>query len=332
MRIRLITGATMPDALAAVRDQVGEDAVILGTRETDEGFEVTAALDNMPVPEDTADKPAPFVIRDTAEAVDDSVAEPELSPEAEELISAVTYHGVPTDLADRLCRVAAGVDAPSLVVSLAAGMEDAFAFSPLKIPAGRPLALVGAPGAGKTVTAAKLAARATLNGRTLRIATTDCLRPGSDARIAALAALLGQQAIMLAPGDQVDSTEPTLIDTEGVNPFDIDGMLELKQRLDDLGADPVLVMAAGGDPYESEDIAFAFRSIGVSRMVATRLDTARRLGGVMMAAHTGLSIAGVSASPVIADGLHRLNPVTLARMVLHDPDAMFEFQEDRKTA
>lgn len=328
MRIKVITGPNMPEALARLRDQLGDDAVILATQETADGIEITAALEPAADPAEPAGEARFNPVQDS----DWSSDEGRLTPEAEELISAVTYHGVPTDLAERLCRVAAQVDAPSVTVSLAAGIEETFAFTPLKIPVDRPLALVGVPGTGKTVTAAKMAARAALNGRTLRMATTDCHRPGADARITALAGLLDQQVKMLQPGDQLDDGVPTLIDTEGVNPFNPDEMAALKDELAALGADPVLVMAAGGDPYESEDIAYAFRSIGVKRLVATRLDTARRLGGVLTAADAGLALAGVGASPVIADGLHRLNPVILARMILHDPDAAFEFQDDRKTA
>jgi flagellar biosynthesis protein FlhF len=48
-------------------------------------------------------------------------------------------------------------------------------------------------------------------------------------------------------------------------------------------------------------------------MVATRLDLARRIGGVLAAAHAGLAIAEGGVGPGAADGLVPLTPELLAR-------------------
>ena len=45
MKIIRHTARDMRQALRAVREQLGEDAVILSSRRTDEGVEVTAAVD-----------------------------------------------------------------------------------------------------------------------------------------------------------------------------------------------------------------------------------------------------------------------------------------------
>ena len=43
MRLRTIRAARMSDAMAILRTELGEDAVILGTRRVSGGVEVTAA-------------------------------------------------------------------------------------------------------------------------------------------------------------------------------------------------------------------------------------------------------------------------------------------------
>ena len=86
------------------------------------------------------------------------------------------------------------------------------------------------------------------------------------------------------------------------------------------GAEPVLVFAAGGDVAEAAEIATCFGALGVRRMVATRLDIARRLGAAIAAAEAGpFAFSDVSFSPQVARGMKPLTPQALARLVLRDP-------------
>ena len=93
-----------------------------------------------------------------------------------------------------------------------------------------------------------------------------------------------------------------------------------------------LLLAYTNDYLSHEDMAAAFASLGTRRMIATRLDTARRIGGLLAAAGQGLAFGGAGASPVIADGLHELNPAALARLILNDPDADSGLNPNRKIA
>lgn len=316
MHIRSFTAPSMSDALRQIRAALGVDAVILGSRDVAEGIEVTAAID--------APEPEPLELSPAA-----GFAAEELPLEAERLVRAVAFHGAPVELNERICRVAAEIDDPSLKLSLAAGIEDVFSFRPLSGAPHHCIALVGPPGAGKTVVAAKLAVEAALAGRSLKIATTDIERPGGEMRLMELAQLLDNRPLRLAPGRRLDWSGPRLIDTEGVNPFDRHELERLAETVAVNDAEPVLVLPAGGDPYEYEDIAHAFSRIGVRRVVATRLDTARRIGGLLAAAGTGLAFAEAGASPVIADGLYPLTPLALAQVILHDPDGAVDLEEDR---
>ena len=56
-------------------------------------------------------------------------------------------------------------------------------------------------------------------------------------------------------------------------------------------------------------------------MIATQLDGSRRLGAILAAAQGGkLAFSVVSISASIAQGLTPLNPMSLARVLLRDPE------------
>ena len=79
------------------------------------------------------------------------------------------------------------------------------------------------------------------------------------------------------------------------------------------GAAVVCVLPAGLDAQESADPARAFAVLGARHLLPTRLDAARRLGGVVAAAAAGLPLAEAGTGPGVADGLHPLSPEWLAR-------------------
>src|SRR5215217_6490669 len=132
MRIRVFTAPRMADAMAMVRAELGADAVILGSRRTSGGVEVTAALE--------APEPA------SAPAAVAAFAPTTVSPP-----SILARHGVPPKLAARL------EGGP-----LSAGLAQHLEFRLLPDAVQRPLLLAGPCGAGKSLTCAKLAARAVL--------------------------------------------------------------------------------------------------------------------------------------------------------------------------
>lgn len=128
MRLRVFHGRNASLALTAVREALGEDAVVLSTRRVGGGVEVTAALD---------------------------LAEPELiEPEPEPPPPELARHNLSPGLGNAF-------PGPDLAAALGARL----AFAPL--PQDRPIMLVGPPGAGKTLTCAKLAARAKMAGQAL---------------------------------------------------------------------------------------------------------------------------------------------------------------------
>jgi flagellar biosynthesis protein FlhF len=231
---------------------------------------------------------------------------------------------VPAELADRLSRLGARFSAGDAVMALAGALDEAFTFAPLAdLPLARPLMLVGPPGAGKTIAAAKLMMRARRAERPFAAVTTDTRRAGGVEQLQAFTAILGAE---LTAGDESEALAAAVeaagdrelyIDTAGANPYEAEELETLRAQVRATRAEPVLVLPAGNDPLEAADIARAFASVGARRMIATRLDMSRRFGSLLAAAAAGqLAFAGVGISPFVADGIAALNPLSLARLLL----------------
>jgi flagellar biosynthesis protein FlhF len=116
---------------------------------------------------------------------------------------------------------------------------------------------------------------------------------------------------------KADADGLILVDTLGTNPLKAADLALLRELAEAASADIVLVMAAGGDPVESAELAAGYAEAGATRLVATKIDVARRYGGILAAAEAGrLAFAGLGSSPEIASGLGTLRADQLCRLIL----------------
>ena len=314
MRLKTYSSATMAEAMDLVRQQMGESAIIVSTQKggEDGGVRVTAAMKSAPPNENDLE----FVGNSTF-----------LGP-IETLRQALLYHSTPKLLSESLLESVATIRTDDPIMAAAGALDARFSYSPLpESTGGKPIMLVGAPGAGKTVTVAKLAARAILAKKSVDMISTDTQRAGGIERLAAFAHILG---INLKTADTPKAVKRAVetcgagtlpyIDTAGTNPFSDAEMDNLSSLIGAAKAEPVLVLAADGDAMESADIAACFAALGATRMLITRLDITRRLGSVIAAADAGgLEFCDISITPHIADGLSPINSVSLARLIVpHD--------------
>ncbi|MGG5808897.1 GTP-binding protein [Falsiroseomonas sp. CW058] len=286
MRLRTIQAPRMADAMARLRAELGEDAVILSTRRTGDGVEVTAAQE----PDDE-----PLVI-----APGDATPARAIPP-------ALLRHNLPPALAARL----GGVPLP-------AALAAAFRFEPLPAEA-RPLLLAGPPGAGKTLTAAKLATRFVLSGRAPLLVTADGRRAGATEQLAAFARVLGLPLAVAASPSALakalarrEAGQPAIVDLPGCDPFRPAETRALVAFRDAAGGAPVLVLPAGLDAEEAAETARAFHLLGCRHLLPTRLDAARRLGGVLAAADAGLAFTEAGIGPDAAGDLVAMDAAWLA--------------------
>ena len=303
MRIRVFTAPRMAEAMAMVRSELGADAVILGSRRTSGGVEVTAALE---APEPAVIPPVSFPPVAAAPAL--AAAPAALSASA----GVLARHGVPPQLAAQI-----EGDGP-----LSASLAQRLAFGLLPDAVQRPLLLAGPCGAGKSLTCAKLAARAVLRGGGVPplVVTADGQRAGATEQLAAFARVLGAPLVSAPDPASVAAAvarrgerQPVLIDTAGCDPFDPGQAASLLALARASGAAIVAVLPAGLDAQESADLARAFAVLGARHLLPTRLDAARRLGGVVAAAAAGLALTEAGTGPGVADGLTPLSPEWLAR-------------------
>jgi flagellar biosynthesis protein FlhF len=234
-------------------------------------------------------------------------------------------HGLGPELIEKILAAALPFDAEEPLVALSSALATLYAFKPVggeDTP--RVVLLVGPPGAGKTVTAAKLAARTILGGGRVRLVNADTARAGAVDQLAAFAKILAvplhhaaSPQELRALAQKAEPAELLLIDTAGTNPYDAGERRELRALIDAAVAEPLLVVPAGGDAVDTMEHARIFREEGCTRLVVTRLDMTRRLGSIVAAAdalHLGFAEAGLSSA--IADGLSPFNPVLLARLLL----------------
>ena len=287
MRLKLYHAPGMTEAMARVRAELGPDAVILGTRRVAGGVEVTAGLDS-------ADGALPAV----------------LVPHRSEPLRLLAWHGVPASLASRLGNN-----------GLEAGLAELFRFQALKLaPGDAPLLLAGPPGAGKTLTVARLATRLVMAGESPLIITADGRRAGATEQLAAFTRLLGLTLVVASHPVTLaralarrKAGAPVLIDAPGTDPFDPAQRDEITSLATAAGAVTALVQPAGIDPNEAADSAAAFAEGGATALVTTRLDLSRRLGGVLASARAGdLALVEAGIGPGAADGLVPMTPGLLA--------------------
>lgn len=312
MRLKSYSAATMSEAMAMVRAELGDDAIIVSTQRASggQGVRITAALE-----EPTTDQ-----------EITEALGGAPMSPVNEAIRDCLVYHGVPPRLCERLLAAARGLDTGDATMATAGALDELFAFAPLparKSPT--PVMLVGPPGSGKTITVAKLAARARLAGRSVTVITADSVRAGAMEQLSAFTSILGVELKKARGASSLEAmvaeattiSDLVYIDTPGLNPFSGEDIGFLNTLTHAVEVEPVLVMAAGGDPMEATEVAEIFAQAGATRLLATRLDMTRRLGAVLAAADAGqFMFCDVSINPHVANGLCSITPVTMARLLV----------------
>jgi flagellar biosynthesis protein FlhF len=338
MRLKTYRAGSVVQAMALVRAELGADALILSTRRNNGMVEIAACLDAEDEDEDH-DLPAALVPAahprrtpppDGHAAAARTVGPPPLTPPpgAQWLpqprpngplpapAGALAWHGIPAALAEQL-------DGQDLAEALATLLR----FDLLPTGTDAPLLVIGPPGAGKTLTIARLATRLVLSGQMPLVISADGRRAGAAEELAAYTRLLGIELIVANKAASITralqwrkENTPVLIDSPGVNPFDASQIQTVCGLAAAVGAMPVLILAAGQDAQEAAEHAEIFAASDIHHMVPTRLDLARRLGAIVAAAHAGsLILSEAGTGPGATEGLTPLTPAILAARLSQMP-------------
>ncbi|MFZ9415269.1 MAG: hypothetical protein ACO3CS_10450 [Alphaproteobacteria bacterium] len=305
MQTRIFTGPDRDAAVARLRAELGEDAIILDIDAPPGGPARVVAAPGAPRPADA------------------SAAEPGRAQVARSaLATLLARHNVPAGLAARMLRSEFAGDrlATSLPAALAANLE--FARLPVGAAASRIL-VAGPAGAGKTATCAKLAARILLAGGQPCLASTDDWRVGGAEQLRRYAEALGcafEEATkpqdLVALASRLPAGTALVVDTPGIDPAHAAEIDALAGWSAALRVAPILVLPAGLDADEAADTALGFAALGATTLVASRVDAARCLGGILSAADAASrALAAAGNSPRLADGRVDLAAQALADMM-----------------
>lgn len=295
------------DAMAAVKEALGPDAVIVGSQQGGElglDVEVTAAHAN-------------YVPREKTEVGNEAM-----------LSSRLCRRGVPESVARDLIRrlrveagrVPASLDGVRPSLSVVLGQEMLFA-GPITA-ASRVVALIGPTGVGKTTTVAKLAAKAALvERRKVGLISIDNYRIGGAEQLQRYADLIGVPMEAASPCSirtslqRMSDCDLILIDTAGRAPGDVAAMRELATTFAEAD-EPIethLCLAASTQDAQLRAIIERHSLVSPRRLITTKADEAVYHGGIV-AAHslTGLPFSYFTTGQRVPEDIEVASATRLA--------------------
>lgn len=303
---RIYTAPTLEGALARVKLELGQDAVIVSTRRVG-GPPHEAEIEVRAAPAATSAAP-------------DAPAGTGL---VHRLLARNGLDDVMARLLDASAPVAKSLGEVRAAVARAVGVHVRFA-RPTDPSTRRVVAFVGPTGVGKTTTLAKIAAELALVGsRRVGIVTTDNYRVGAAAQIEQLADLIGVPLLVArdAPSfaralERLGNADAVLVDTAGRSPRDHAALAELATWLHAPGVEPVstcLCLAATSRSPELDELIRRHAVLRPTHLIATKLDEAVTHDGILSACiASGLPLAWLTTGQRVPEDLTPASGDTLA--------------------
>jgi len=354
MQLRTFIADDMRDALARVRAEMGEDAVIVSSQKAKGGgvmvraaVEATAAQSALEtavaaeVEQSEAETPQGNIEAGNFETGDFEaryrqglIRRLREAPAAAnraarsfnraELLTLLRGHRAPDALAHALAEGAEHAGLSDMTLALASALDKRMKTQPIELTRSAALLLTGPHGAGKTAVAAKLAAHARMAGRSVKLIAGDAQGAGAVARLQTFAEHLdtpftvaeNAEALAAAVAEAAKANELAIIDTAGFDPRNGKARSAFAALAKIETVEAVGVVSATGDAEETSEIAAALTSLGARRLIVTGLDLVRRLGTLAAAAGEAVALAHVTRSPFVAGGLESLTPLSLARALI----------------
>ncbi len=332
MQLKRFRRKTLQEALRAVREELGPDALVLSTRDVMAlgvrgwiGYrqvEVTAAAERSGVSEIRHPRTGADV------EWDDDRRATGLSPDASRATAEIAARLRATGLdAETAAAVAEahpadrrrGATAQSLSRTLADQMASLAAndstYAAVEV-------FVGPPGVGKTTTIAKIAAQErSRHGKRLSLVAADAFRVGAIEQLRLYADILGTPFSTARTPNELEAAldagrRPLLLDTAGRSPADDVARDMFRILADRPGVRTHLVLAANTSRDLARRVFDRFEDAAPSRVVITKLDEAESLAGLVpVLRERSLPISYVGTGQNVPGDLERATPDVLASWV-----------------
>ncbi|MDH4063679.1 MAG: hypothetical protein OEW19_04710 [Acidobacteriota bacterium] len=323
MQVKKYRQPTVRDALRAIREDLGPDALVLSTEMVTAGgwrgwvgmrdVQVTAGLA-------AASTPGRAAVAEGRSA-DTSV------PMRGGLVARLLASGIDRAMAERVAASATGAECrgasiPELRTLLAAQLGELAVGDE---PYARVEVFIGPPGVGKTTTIAKIAAQERARrGRTLGLVGADAFRAGAVEQLRTYASIIGAPFRVARTIEELDQAldkgrHSLLVDTAGRSPKD-GGLRELRRLLGTRrGVRTHLVMAADTSAATARRVLDAYHDARPDRVVISKMDEAETVAPLLgVLDERGIPVSYLTTGQRVPEDLDRATPLALAVAMLRD--------------
>lgn len=312
MKLKTYICKSMDEAMRTIKAELGPDAIIISSLNEGDKIRVTAACENMPAHLATPKPAAPTYTALETKNI---------------LCHIMSYHSVPATISEDIIAESCQLSEAHLQQGVQEIFKRLLTFAPLGFSGSSTqptqIMVAGPVGVGKTVTLAKMATEYRLKNQRVEIISCDYLKAGATEQIQVYTGALEIPLTLVQTPAQLEKAlkvgEPGvtyLIDTPGTNPLNPDEVAHLTDFILAAKQAPYLVLSAGGDPYEMQETAAAFKDVGATRFIMTRFDAAKRFGGLLaILFQERLEFAAMSCGPEIGSRLKEANADNLTAVL-----------------
>lgn len=206
-------------------------------------------------------------------------------------------------------------------------LQSEYKFKPIEAAPENAIALIGPSGAGKTATAAKLAARALSAECEVLLISTDTERQGGVEQLKMLAKKLGAAFNFADNANEarnltknaLDAGKCVIIDCAATSVIEPASVRVLQGLIYETLAEPIIIAPSDMRADDLAEMFDTYKKLGANRAIITRLDLTRRRAGFLGALHgKDIAMAQISASPFIAGSLAPASAKRLAGMIIDE--------------